>query len=922
MIRRAFALGVAVFLATTLLQLGVVPTDARNSIVYSDSLASGWQNWSWSTTADFASTAQAHSGSKSIAFTITSAWGGLYLGYYAGLDTTPYTNLRFYIHGGTAGGQQYDLSISTPSGSWGPRVRVTAPAAAWQVVDVPLASLGSQGATINGIALQDVSGRALPTAYLDDVEFYAAADATPAPTSTPLPTPLPGTGIPIKVDAASGVHAISPYIYGMSGGTRDYYKEMGISVVRWGGNQTTRSNWEMNSSNSGADWHFANVSQNSYDRTPGKASVNFVNGNRAVGAESFITIPTIGWVAKDDNNATRSTGVPSSGGEPVSPGSDAIAGYDPTANRNLTSLPSYPRKGAPFEYPPNLSDGAVYQDEWVAYLKSAVGDAASGGVRFYAMDNEPDLWADNTHVDIHPVRAGYDETLARFLAYASAVKAVDPSAQITGPVGWGWLSLWFSALDRGSDNFRTSADRKAHGDVPFYQWFLRQVKAHDDSAGQRTLDVLDIHYYPQGNGLYSGATDAATQALRLRSTRSLWDPTYRDESWQASTEGGPYLRFIPRLKELAAAEYPGTKVGITEWNWGADNHINGGLAIADVLGIFGREDLYIGAYWGTPARGSPGYWAWRMYRNYDGAYSRFGDVSVSAQVPAAEVDRVSSYASIDSATGELKLMMINKQPTNPAPVSVSLSNFIAAGGAGVFQYSQADTTKINRLADLSGVSGSIDYTLPPYSITLFVLPPSVAPGPTATPTMELTATPTPTPSPSPTATPVPPSPTPIPSATPTPTPDAGTGTIYSDSLESWQDRSWDARVSYTSTSPVYSGKYAISFRARKAWGAWSATPSGGGFHTTGFSYLRFYVNGGSSSGQKLAVGAVVNGSWGPTVDITPYIAGGSVKAKQWLLVVVPLSAIGAQNGMLSQIKIQDSSGKVQAGVYLDEMSFY
>ena len=50
---------------------------------------------------------------------------------------------------------------------------------------------------------------------------------------------------------------------------------------------------------------------------------------------------------------------------------------------------------------------------------------------------------------------------------------------------------------------------------------------------QRTLDILDIHYYPQASGVTSNKTDAATAALRLRSTRSLWDPTYTDESWIA-----------------------------------------------------------------------------------------------------------------------------------------------------------------------------------------------------------------------------------------------------------------------------------------------------------------------------------------------------------------------------------------------------
>lgn len=43
------------------------------------------------------------------------------------------------------------------------------------------------------------------------------------------------------------------------------------------------------------------------------------------------------------------------------------------------------------------------------------------------------------------------------------------------------------------------------------------------------LDQLDVHYYP--NDVFNDAVDAATRAKRLRSTRSLWDVSYKDEGW-------------------------------------------------------------------------------------------------------------------------------------------------------------------------------------------------------------------------------------------------------------------------------------------------------------------------------------------------------------------------------------------------------
>src|SRR4030095_1733755 len=86
----------------------------------------------------------------------------------------------------------------------------------------------------------------------------------------------------------------------------------------------------------------------------------------------------------------------------------------------------------------------------------------------------------------------------------------------------------------------------------------------------------------------------------------------------------------PRSGVGADTYYPGTQAGITEYNWGAENHINGATAQADILGIFGREGLDLAARWTTPATTTPTFKAMKMYRNYDGNRSTFGDTSVPA----------------------------------------------------------------------------------------------------------------------------------------------------------------------------------------------------------------------------------------------------------------------------------------------------
>ena len=85
------------------------------------------------------------------------------------------------------------------------------------------------------------------------------------------------------------------------------------------------------------------------------------------------------------------------------------------------------------------------------------------------------------------------------------------------------------------------------------------------------------------------------QLRRNRSTRSLWDPNYVDETWINDK-----VQLIPRLQNWVNTYYPGTPIGITEYNWGAENHINGATTQADIFGIFGREGLDMAARWTTP----------------------------------------------------------------------------------------------------------------------------------------------------------------------------------------------------------------------------------------------------------------------------------------------------------------------------------
>ena len=260
--------------------------------------------------------------------------------------------------------------------------------------------------------------------------------------------------------------------------------------------------------------------------------------------------------------------------------------------------------------------------------------------------------------------------------------------------------------------------------MPFVEWYLQQMAAYEQQHGVRVLDYLDEHFYPPGVAL-AGAGGADLQALRLRSTRLLWDATYAEESWIAEP-----VYMIPRMRGWIAADYPGTRTAVTEYNWGALDHINGALAQADVLGIFGREGLDLATLWGPPSSGEPGAFAFRMYRNVDGAGSGFGETSVHAA--SSDQGRLSAYAARRAGDGALTVVVINKTGGGLTS-AVSLAGFAPAGSVQVRRYSAADLGAIVRAADLPQPNGSLVTTFPAGSITLLVIPAGSGPSPTPTP---------------------------------------------------------------------------------------------------------------------------------------------------------------------------------------------
>ena len=246
------------------------------------------------------------------------------------------------------------------------------------------------------------------------------------------------------------------------------------------------------------------------------------------------------------------------------------------------------------------------------------------------------------------------------------------------------------------------------------------MKAYETQNHVRILDYLDVHMYPQGANVFSDATDPATAALRLRSTRALWDPTYTDESWiKDITDPSPQVDLIPRMHQWVANNYPGTKTAISEYNFGSQCSVNGALAQADALGSFGREQLDLATLWTAPGSAQPGAYAFRMYRNYDGNRSKFGETSISAL--SSDSSQLSVFAAQRGSDGALTLIFVNKTGSDlTSPVQVK--NYLGMGYASVYRYSAAKLDGIQPLPTQPIGAGSFNAAFPANSITLWVLP--------------------------------------------------------------------------------------------------------------------------------------------------------------------------------------------------------
>ena len=614
--------------------------------------------------------------------------------------------------------------------------------------------LGSSGVTwtVNGIAVDhgtQKSGNAT-VGFIDNSTGAGGLYQTPYPASGSVTITATSTADPSKsgsvtvalsnlasasgpalsVDVAATTHAINPLIYGVNAWPLDATVAAAIrpTVDRWGGNAATTYNYKLDLMNRGSDWFFQQYrSSNTQDTSDFNQKVI---GDQNAGAKPMGTVPVIGWVP----SLVPAPGTQACGFSVAKYGAQKKADGD---CGNGVKLDGSNVDNNPTDIYTKIDE--TWAGGWAQYLVGKFGDAAHGGVAIYSLDNEPEFW-NGIHRDVHPNPTTYDDITVAGIAVAKAVKAGDPTAEVSGPVIASWMAYFYSWKDC---NVGWSSpphwvyngnpvDRLAHGNVPFLEYYLQQFKAAEDADPNHTrfLDYLDLHTYLSPYTFASAGSSVQQQAM-INSTRGLWDPTYTDPGLtdpdDASGNAQPVPpMIIPRMKAWIAKNYPGTKTASTEYNWGMQDHISGAVAQADLLGIFGREGLDLATIWGLPDPNTqkPGLNAFKIYRNYDSAGGEFGDMGVTAT--SADQGKLSVYAALRTKDNVLTVVVINKT-FGDLSTDLPLANFTASGAAKVYQYANADLTQIRQLSDLpvpappqgSTTSTLKNVTFPAMSITLF-----------------------------------------------------------------------------------------------------------------------------------------------------------------------------------------------------------
>lgn len=505
------------------------------------------------------------------------------------------------------------------------------------------------------------------------VLLAACAGHEQAPDTAPR-TRESAIDVELRVDMQGERRPISPLVYGINGHDLAEGHPGVFAFRRLGGNRTSAYNWENNASNAGEDYHHTSDAYFGDSNEPARFVLDFIAKAQREGAGALVTVPMLERVARDKNGPVAASEV------------------------DARFVRSVPRSSGEPAVTPDVSDAVVYQDAFAARVNRDHPRAA------FSLDNEPGSW-NVTHPRVHPGRVTYAEVIARSVDYARAIRQVAPRSTIYGPASFGfagWMSL---------------ANAPDAGDRDFIHVYLDAMASAERSGGTRLLDVFDVHFYPSVD--YEGQPIAHVHGegagdLRMQLPRSLYDPSYEEPGWIVRDFLHEPVNLLPRLATTIQQHYPGTKIAITEYNYGGGDNISGAVAQADVLGAYGRHGVHAAALW--PLWQQPTQFilaAFELFRR-PGELAPFASTSLPAE--SSDLAKVGVWASVDDESGRVSVVVVHRSRD-----SLRLRINLGTGTEAQRVVLSGATTQMQGAEPVAANDGHYDFVSQGPSLTYFTI---------------------------------------------------------------------------------------------------------------------------------------------------------------------------------------------------------
>jgi hypothetical protein len=589
----------------------------------------------------------------------------------------------------TAGNQQVSLSWTASSGATSYHVkRASASGGPYTQVGAPTTTSYTNTGLTNG------------TTYFYVVSaLNATGESANSSQASATPAAVAAADVTITVNPTN-TKPISPWIYGLNFYTGISGAPPHLTLDRAGGNRWTAYNWETNASNAGSDFLYENDTFLTSSTTPAEAVRSFVAADQSLGMASVMTVQLQGLVSGDESGPVSVTSPPD------------LTRFKQVIDKKSTITP------AAFTDTPSPTDANVYMDEFLWSMDQKIPGIFGAGAplpTFVSLDNEPELW-NSTHLEVqghNPVSS--DNYIAKTITLTKALKDQFPNVMIFGPVHYGFEGIY---------NWQGELSATPDGTNWFPDKYLPAIKTASDAYGKPLVDVYDFHWYSEAtdgstrvtNLTGSTLTDAQVQAI-VQSPRSLWDPTFTENSWITNAVLGEPIKLLPRLQAKINAEFPGSGISITEYENGGDNHIAGTIAQADNLGVFGSQKVFAATLWplGTCPYILAGF---RAFRGFDGATASFGDTSLAAT--SSKVQNVAVYASSDSTRpGRFVFVAINRSTSTQV---TAINGVTLSGTASVYQMTASSAQGQNPIhpvlvQQIPASGSSLTITLPALSVS-------------------------------------------------------------------------------------------------------------------------------------------------------------------------------------------------------------